>query len=233
MIRPSAPALLLALAVLAGCGNSDTPSIYRQAGAALAAEFGGVLTREEAAPPADLTRAQLDEIPFATILVGRPGSSVRAALFASASNDGYVTYRNAARQSVTLRGGQVTATHGLIADLAGYRSDPEADPVVARRRPSQWPAEIVRAYRDRDAAGRLFSRTAVCRPEILGLSRIEIVERSFDLVLIEETCATPFRQFVNRYWVEPSTGFIRRSEQWAGLSGPLIVEVVRRVGGDG
>ena len=223
-LRRAAPATLLL--ALAACGSSDTPSIYREAGVLLAGELGGLLGREGDAPQ-PVTRAQLDEIPFATILVGRPGSPLSAPMFAAAVNDDYVTYVNAAGQSVTLRGGQVTATHGLIADLAAYRSDPGADPEVTRRPPEAWPQEVVRVYRDRDAGGRVFSRTMICRPRVLGPRRIEIAELGFDVVEIEEPCASPTRSLVNRYWVEPATGFMRRSEQWAGLSGPRRSEVVR------
>ncbi|MEM1314572.1 MAG: YjbF family lipoprotein, partial [Pseudomonadota bacterium] len=56
---------------------------------------------------------------------------------------------------------------------------------------------------------------------------IEIVERVYDLVRIDEPCAGPSRRIENRYWVDPATGFVWRSRQWAGRSGPVIVEIAR------
>ncbi|MEM1314586.1 MAG: YjbF family lipoprotein, partial [Pseudomonadota bacterium] len=203
--------------LLAACTNDPSQNIASGVGAAVEAQFPGVFGGA-AEPPPEITRAALDEIRFATILIGRPGTEARGALFAGAVNDGYVTYVNAQRQSVTLRGGQVTATHGLFGDLAGYRSDPEVDPVVSPRPPEAWPDEVVRVYRDRDDLGNVFSRALICRPTVVGPERIEIVERVYDLVRIDEPCAGPSRRIENRYWVDPATGFVWRSRQWAGRS---------------
>lgn len=226
-IRRRLQAAGLAL-LLAACSNDPANNLSSGLGALVSAQLPGVFGGE-AAPRPEITRAQLDEIPFATILLGRPGTAERGALFAGAVNDGYVTYVNSARQTVTLRGGQVTATHGLLGDLAGYRSDPAVDPVVSPRPPGDWPGEVVRVYRDRDDFGNVFSRAMVCRPTIQGPERIEIVERSYDVVRIEEPCAGPSRRIVNRYWIAPDTGFVWKSQQWAGRSGPVIVEIIRPI----
>jgi|GEM_PF-6903558 len=44
-------------------------------------------------------------------------------------------------------------------------------------------------------------------------------------LLVEERCAVDGRGVVNRFWSDPATGAVRRSEQWAG-DAPLVIEAV-------
>ena len=45
-------------------------------------------------------------------------------------------------------------------------------------------------------------------------------------LLLTERCRGNGESFVNRFWADPETGGIYRSEQWIGPQGPLWVEVV-------
>ncbi|WP_237216623.1 YjbF family lipoprotein, partial [Falsiroseomonas oryziterrae] len=45
-------------------------------------------------------------------------------------------------------------------------------------------------------------------------------------LLVEERCAVDGRSVTNRFWADPATGAVRRSEQWAGDAAPLVIEAV-------
>jgi hypothetical protein len=121
--------------------------------------------------------------------------------------------------AVELRNGRVVATAGLGPILVATRfdtPDPLADPralpgreVVARR-------GVDLAGADRDPAGMRFGVALTCT--LRG-------REEAGWLLVEERCAGDGADFVNRFWAEPGTGRIRRSEQRAGsLPAVMVLE---------
>lgn len=223
-------AALGVLALLAaGCGDGANVGLYgRIAGLGLDQGRSLLGAQTEAPPPERMTRAQIEAFPAALIGLFIDGTGPIYA-YAYAANDGWITYVTASRaQTVTLRGAAVTATHGLTEDLAGYRSDEGADPLISPRPPSRWPSRLVRVLRFRDRNGEAFSRTFLCEPRAAGEEVITLAERGIAVTRIDERCASPSHGFVNRYWVSGADGFVWRSEQWIGpLRGMLTVEILK------
>ena len=136
-------AALLAFTGLTACGSGGNPIVERAWD-----EMQGFYQEEPApggAAARPLTRADVEAADVAAIW-GRLGSdSAPTLLYATAENGPYVTYFSSFRQSVTLRGSQVTATRGLGWDLLSAWSSP-GDPLAKPTPPASWPASVERTY---------------------------------------------------------------------------------------
>ncbi|MEL6476217.1 MAG: YjbF family lipoprotein [Pseudomonadota bacterium] len=225
MIRRLAP---LALLAMAACSNDGTVTSELVAGFLLDEIAPGILADapEEAAPARELTRAELDQIPFATIALSVEDSP-RAFVVPLADNGGYLTYMDATRRGIVMQGGAITGTLGLGIDLNGVRN--AANDPVARPTPlAEWPGQVYRNYQYKLRDGKEYSISLTCIFERVARERIEIVERRFEVVRIAETCTNRARQVVNQHWVAPETGFIWKTTQWVSpQQPPLTVEIIR------
>ncbi len=221
-------ALLAALA-LAGCSSGGDSIFERLRPLAEEALFGGPLLGDDKPPPPArkaLTRAQLAQIPFATIAV-TVEDAPRSFVVATADNGGYVAYTDAGRRSLILRGGLLTGTRGLGFNLSSVKHA-QNDPVISARAVSDWPASIIRNYQFALVDADDFEITVRCAYTKISPETIEIVEIAFDVVRMLETCSNGVRTFENLYWADQDTGFVWKSRQWAGpRQPPLTIEIIR------
>ena len=117
-------------------------------------------------------------------------------------------------------GARVVATAGISTSLAATRFDspePLSDVTTLLDRPAaaRRVVDLVPANRDTDRMR--FGVSLECR---LRAARVE------EGLYVEERCGGGAR-FLNRYWADPETGAVWRSEQWVGIDNrPLLIEVV-------
>lgn len=209
----------------AGKINTRTPG--RQMLAIVRAQAAGLFGSDEARAPAgpQPTRAQLDQIPFATIAF-EYGGLPPVYMIPLSDNGGYLTYQDEGRRGVVLLGGAVAGTDGLGEDLRAVKHASN-DPIAYQRPLADWPDFVARSYqyRVRDLAEYIV--TVAC--ELTPADRVayEIVERRYVVTRVEETCRNAAREFRNRYWVDDA-GFVWASEQWLGPNlEPARIEIVR------
>lgn len=217
---------LAGLAMLAGCTSGGSSAAERLAPQLEALVLGG----EDPPEPPALTRAQLSQIPFATLAISTEGSP-RSFVAAVANNDGFVAYLDQGRRSVVLEGGLLVGTHGLGSDLAAVKH--QIDDPVARLTPlAQWPSGLVRSYEFTRKGAPDYDITVSCTVQVVARERIEIVELFFDVARVEESCGNGKRSFTNTYWVAPDSGFIWKSVQWPGprQPDPFVLEIIRPIG---
>jgi len=216
----------LLLAALAGCTSDGDSSLQRIGQLASVSIFG----EEERAPQPELTRAELDQIPYATIALSFEGGP-RTFLVPLADNGGYLSYMDEGRHGLVMKGGAVTGTLGLGQDLKAVTHH-ISDPIAVAMPLEQWPGMVYRDYQFRQRDLGQYSVTMACVFQPLASERIEIVEIAFDVVRVAETCTNAARKVANTYWVEPDTGFIWKSEQWLGPHLPeATVEIIRPYSG--
>ena len=215
-------------ALLAGCSSGNNTVFERMAPILEEKLFGGPIFGEEepVVPARQPTRAELNQIPFALISL-QVGENPPTYVVPVADNRGHLVYQDPGRRGVVMEGGLITATHGL-----GYNLDAVAhahdDPVAVPTPLPQWPEGVDRSY-EFSLRGQIHYEIAVtCAFQRGPREFIEIVDLSFEVVRVTETCANPERRFVNTYWVDPESGFIWRTTQWVGprLS-PMTVEIVK------
>jgi len=215
--------LALATAVGLGACSSSGDNSFRRLGALAKVSYFGA---EEKAPLPEWTRAQLDEIPFATIALTF-GDGPRTFLVPLADNGGYLNYLDSGGHGLVMLGGAVTGTQALGQDLEAVRHQPD-DPVAYPTPVADWPRQVYRDYQFAQRSGAEYSITLACVFERLVRETIDIVEIDFDVVRISEVCTNSRRQVTNTYWVEAETGFIWKSEQWLGPHlEQATVEIIR------
>lgn len=215
-------ASVLGLALALGACSSAGPGYLQRLGEQMA----GAVAPEEAEPPRELTRAELNEIPYATIAVSR-ADSPRAFLVPLADNGGYLDYRDSSGRSIRMLGGAVAATEGLVYDLEALRVD-RRDPVAHATPLAEWPEQVHREYRYLLHETNDYGITLSCTYQPVARETIEIIEINFDLMRVSEVCTNQRRKVTNTYWVEEDTGFIWKSDQWLGPDlGHLTVEIIR------
>lgn len=146
-----------------------------------------------------LSRAQVDQIKQTIARVKFSKYGITVVMTQIADREGFKTYLSPAQQTVTLKDGQIRMTRGLPFDLLE----------------SDFRADGSRAYRYLTTTNGLAELRVNCSREAAGSETIEIVERSYNTTVIEETCRGSGAAFKNRYWVG-SGNQIWKSEQWLG-----------------
>jgi hypothetical protein len=122
---------------------------------------------------------------------------------------------------VATDGARVVATAGLPTWLTATRregADPLEDPFSIGEAEQRTRRVMDLAAPDRDPGGMRFGLASNC-----ALRRVT----DADGPLIEERCGGGAGAYVNRFWLDSTTGAVWRSEQWVGAGSPLRLEAAR------
>ncbi|MER2510458.1 YjbF family lipoprotein [Amaricoccus sp.] len=216
--------LAAAALLLAGCTNQGFNPILVEA--VNAVNPWDAPDEAAAAKGQPVTRAAIDKADVATIRARLVADQSPTYLFAASNNGGYVTYASSLRQTLTLRGSQVTASRGLGWDLLSATSS-QPDPLTRAIPPGQWPRQVTRSYEfpSITPAGQILSFT--CRFEFGDVTEMVILDQRHRGVQVSETCAGPTGSFENLHFADVSTGFVWRTLQWLGPRQGLVdIEIV-------
>lgn len=129
-------------------------------------------------------------------------------------------WRSAGGLVVATEGARITATAGLREWVAGSRlngPDPLEEPLELAARPATLRRQMDLMRADRTPQGMRFGLSLTCRLSAAPGGAA---------LLVNEQCRGGGAAFTNRYWADPATGGIWRSEQWVGEAGMLRLEVV-------
>jgi hypothetical protein len=215
MIRVALPGLLAV--TLAGCGDS---AVGRSAAA-----IGQGIAGGRDAPP--ITREQADASPYAAILVRAEGGRTAYVVLHSATAERQ-TWLGADRTVLVTQRGRLVQTAGLpggqLVDTWFGPPDPLAGPVELLEGAAGW--RVV----DLQPGGR-FGYRLDCTMRVTERGPVVILDRQYDLATVEERCrGGDGASIVNRFWIDPRSGFVWKSDQWAGAAGRVRIEVVKPLG---
>jgi hypothetical protein len=221
--------LLIAL-VVAGCTSGQGVNPMAKAVVSTLGSYAGIGGEEPAAdaePPKILTRAKIEESGLAMIQA-RVGDDTRPQVLTGLTdNGGFITFATPMRQSLTFRGGLITATRGIETDLLSTQVFP-GDPVAWPTKPANWPTSIRRIYHLPNGTrpeGRIVDVTCTFLPGDPG--EIGIVERTYSVIQMLESCQGDGYGFENAHLVDVHNGTIWRSRQWIGFdSAPAFFDVL-------
>ncbi|MBE9604501.1 YjbF family lipoprotein [Acetobacteraceae bacterium H6797] len=122
---------------------------------------------------------------------------------------------------VATDGARVVATAGLPVWIAGSRidgEDPLDDPAAILGRTVPMRRSIDLMSRNRSPDDMHFGVSFNCRLR---------AKRQEEAILVEEGCYGGGQGFINRFWADPASGAVWRSQQWVGEKGePMLVEVM-------
>lgn len=197
----------LALLAAAGCTNDASNSRMRDMQQVTAQVFRG-------APPAPgpvalPSRAQLDAAP-GSYLLARIEATGGDALMVKAGQNGPVrTWTTAEGTTIALKDGVVVATRGLRG-LDLMTADVPALSVLR-----QGTGSYSRRTYTLDGDDQTVRRDFVCELRNAGAETVVVIERSYPVRHIVESCTGAAGVFENHYWIEAS-GSLRKSRQWIG-----------------
>ena len=158
-------------------------------------------------PAGEATRMAAAPVQGPSLLLGGPRQAVLVPVGGTAARQ---IWRGAGNIALQTDGARVVATAGLAQSVMATRldgPDPLEDPrtLVGREATARRTVDLAGA--DRDPASMRFGVTLDCvlRGRAEG-----------GWIVVEERCSGAAAPFTNRFWADPATGQVWRSEQWAG-----------------
>jgi hypothetical protein len=211
---------VLAIAV-AGCGND--PDSFASARLVQSVVKTSATSARSAVPakPPKLTRAVLSQV-LTPVMVVRIESRGQQALIAKVETNGDVeTWSTADDVTVSFRNGVVVATRGLGADLMA------ASGPSAAQLPGQA-SSYTRLHTTLNGLDQPVKRALSCSVSGRNQQSIDIVDVSYSVTHVVETCSTDGGIVRNDYWIDNARK-MRKSRQWIGQDiGYLEIEDLRR-----
>lgn len=158
--------------------------------------------------PLGLTQAQVEAVPFPQIKVTTVSSEGVMALIRQ--RDDLQFWVASGKQVLLLRDGLVVRTVGLGADLDGTRWQGQSPFQQGLHRVpdgylSTRQIDLVGGYR--------MGITVTSRLTRKGIETLEILDKPYALLRVDEDVEAAGFHTRNRYWVDPVNGFIVQSEQ--------------------
>lgn len=120
-----------------------------------------------------------------------------------------------------LQSGMLHSTRGLGEELLASEL---SEPLALVRSMRSGFSDRFHTYLD--GTDRAVTRTYRCRIDSQGVQPVELNGQATTAVLMQEDCNSLDQEFVNFYWVQPSTGSIVQATQWVG---PEVGRITTRV----
>lgn len=198
----------LILALLSACGSEKPPAspLVQAMGAVAKSALGRASAKRAGggASPAPVTRADLEKYgtPILRAVISARGAD--ALLTQSDVKGDVVTWSTSDGTAFTLRNGILIQTRGLGPDLMSAQV-PSVGQLLTAGGTHQ------RLYYFLGADDQTTRRSYDCTVAVNGKETIEIMERSYSVTHVTETCSRPQGAITNEFWIEGST--VRKSHQ--------------------
>lgn len=210
--------MLIAALVLAFGACSNLPVLSSVEKAAEFALFGQ--------PDVPLQRSAIEKLPYASIRA-KMGKSGHVLMVLGRYDGTDLHWISADKVALVTRGGRLVKSAGLPENLkyTGFAGDDPVSGGLHRLRERVALRRVV----DIDAGSR-YGLAVTSTLEPLGSELIEILERSYETVVVRETNVIELLnwEFQNFYWADAKTGFVWKSIQYTtpGLP-PVEIEILK------
>ncbi|MEY8099409.1 YjbF family lipoprotein [Falsihalocynthiibacter sp. S25ZX9] len=206
-IFPKTVMVLVFFSLLQGCGNDGQKDFYKGlwegAKATLPSEKSEAEATEKAAI-AIVEKSNIDE----PLILATTGEN-RTLLIPVSKNGDYEQWHAPGKLGFTFKDGVLTATRGLGGDLM----DADVEESIARiKTKSSQPA--TRVHRYLSGVNTIIIRSFVCIIAQEDIENTVVFGKKRSLSRVSEICTNSDTTIENLYWVDPSDGFIWKTEQW-------------------
>lgn len=211
---------LVSLLTVAACGSDSDSATNTDILRTFAASAIGTVKPE--GPPAEqMTRARLAEILTPVMLVAIDKTGQEALIAEIETNGGVATWSSVDDITISLRNGVIVATRGFGADLMSA-----AVPNITRNSAGGSPYSRIHVLLNGEDQP---VRTAFsCTLQNAGLKAVEVVQISYQVTHLVESCGANGVTFQNDYWFSGDQN-LRKSRQWISPDvGYLTIADVRR-----
>jgi hypothetical protein len=166
--------------------------------------------------------AQLSREGAPALQVGIEDLDVAGVMRRDVTRNSFETWISQDNATVTLAQGMLVATRGFGGDMMGSDVSMSAAFVLDIR-----VGQATRFHSFLGGNDQVETRAYICAISSRGPRRLRIGNTVFDTRLMQEDCSNPDQRFTNLYWVDPGSGGIVQSRQWAGaFIGPLALRVI-------
>lgn len=176
--------------------------------------------KDKADAAAPITRASLANIitPVDLVTIERRGA--QGVIAKIATNRGVETWSSIDKKTIAMRDGVIVGTRGLGEDLMAA-----ATPLLGQIRGGV--GSYSRTHTLLDGEDKPVYHRYNCSANQAGSETITVVERSFAVMRVTETCKGPSGGFSNDFWFQ-NDGKLRKSRQWISESvGYVAIEHLR------
>lgn len=209
-----AAGLVVATSLLSACGNDPSVQPGRQMVGVVTSLFS---PHKKAAPPVEISRAQLRAAGVALVRVKVLKSGTQGYLGVYGTNRDVVTWSTTDHTTISLRDGLITATRGLPGDLMSASL-----PTVADIRAGS--GAVARTHYYLDGLDQTVPMVFRCIMADVGSADIVVAQLAYRTRHYTESCASGNVSFSNDYWFD-GKNMLRKSKQWVGpLTGYLEIE---------
>jgi hypothetical protein len=173
-----------------------------------------------------LTRAQIADIPYATIMA-KIGRGPQSLLLLGRIDGPDLHWISADRNVFVTRGGRLMKTVGLPVNLVRTRIN-ISDPITSGAATQGADERVVR-YVDM-MPGNYFDAGIRARYDVIGSERIEILDLHYDTLVVRERNSVPVIGWnhTNLFWIGREDGIVWRSEQhFAPDTPPLEITITK------
>jgi hypothetical protein len=175
-----------------------------------------------------ITQAMVDNIPYASMRmkIGKGGAGF---LILKEKNANINSWVSSDEITFNIKHGRIVETYGLFNDLNYYYGsdkDLSFSSLLKKNIPLKKSIRTI-SLSNPEVRGLIIEVST----EVKGLERVTILNKSYDLILIEETIINSYIKWVsvNQYWVDPSDGFVWKSNQKIAPNIPLIkIEILKK-----
>jgi hypothetical protein len=212
-------AAILALA-LSGCAGSDVDeTLTARTFQVLGQSVVGKIRKPAGPAKLNLTRAQIESLPFPADLATVMSSGAEAVIFPVGTNGDTETWSSVDDKTLAIRQGQIVATRGLRGDLVSASVPPLAQ--LARGSGRHERVLVTIGDDERPLRSRY-----ICTLSVAGSQTITLAERSYATRRVQESCSGEGAEFTNDYWFQG--GVLRQSKQWMGADlGDILLSRLR------
>lgn len=192
----------LVLAALIGCGSERpqaSPLAQALGAVAKSALHRGTVPAAGAGTAAQspVTRAELEKLGTPVLQVSVAARAIATLVTPSDVKGNVVTWSSQDGMTFTFRDGILIQTRGLGPDLMSAQAPSVAQLLSA--------SSYERAYYFLGADDQPTRRKYTCTPSIAGHEQLDILERSYSVTHVVETCTRPQGSMTNEYWIDGTT----------------------------
>ncbi|MEJ6710055.1 MAG: YjbF family lipoprotein [Amylibacter sp.] len=171
---------------------------------------GDVETADATKKPPQVTREQMQALGRHVVFVSIPRFGIGVATVELAKNGPFRTFMGANQATVTLRGGIVTATRGLLVDLIAQELSVNPETLFQ----GTFPKTYTKTQRHLTGESTLATYEYSCAMAPLEQNEtLEIFGKTHTVHQFAELCRRDGRAFQNNYWVEPTSNVVWKSNQ--------------------
>lgn len=214
-------ALMLCAGLVAAC-SASAPNGVALGGSAFDSGFGRLTQRLFSGGQPTAASAPFQALlatPAPAIVVSVENRDAATGFLRQSERDNVETWISPDNVALYLEQGFVVGTRGLGSDMMTADIRQPAALILPRRA-----GQVQRFMSFLDGNDQVTVRSYICDIESRGSRQIDLGTGLVPTELMQESCTNPDQEFQNLYWVEPRSGQIVQSRQWAGdFIGPLAI----------